>query len=407
MNTGSMRQFARRAGWMGALLGSAVACAAAVPTQMQAVRSDAASGTLKVQTVDVPTPKEGQVLLKVYAAGLNPSDWRTGGGGGPPGGGAGGPQGGGAGGAPGGAPGGGAPGAAPGGAGGPPGGGAGAGGPPGGGAGGPPGGGAPGGMMGGGARNPGNDAAGVVVAVGPGVTEYKVGDKVIAALQQIGGGAYAEYALALVKNMAPKPKNFTYEEAAGIPTAGFTGLRMVLVAKIAKGERVLVIGAAGGVGSTAVQVAKSEGATVISSASSRHAAYLKSIGVDEVISYDTEKVAEKARNIDVAIVTVGSENANAITYVKKGGRVVTIAGQADAAACAAAGVTCIGGGPSQSYSDGELMKQLVQLADAGKLKVKVDKVFTLAQVNDGYTLGRAGNREGKLVLSIDKDAAKK
>lgn len=259
----------------------------------------------------------------------------------------------------------------------------------------------------GGARNPGNDAAGVVVAVGQGVTEYKVGDKVVCSLQQIGGGAYAQYALCLVKNMSLKPRNFTFEEAAGIPTAGFTGLRMVKFAKLAKGERVLVIGAAGGVGSTAVQVAKSQGATVISSAAARHAAYLKSIGVDEVISYDKDNVADKAKNIDVVIVTVGSENANALKYVKRGGRVVTIAGQEDAAACEAAGVTCIGGGPGTGPSDGELTRELVQLADAGKYKVKVDKVFKFEDVNEAYKTGQAGNREGKMAIAIDKDAATK
>lgn len=258
-----------------------------------------------------------------------------------------------------------------------------------------------------GARNPGNDFAGVVVAVGTGVTDYKVGDKVVGALQKAGGGAYAQYAVALDSVLSLKPKKFTFEQAAGIPTAGFTGLRMALLAEIKKGEKVLVIGAAGGVGSTAVQVAKSEGAYVIGSAASRHNDYLKSIGVDQVVNYDKEKVGDKVKDVDVVINSVGSENAAALTYAKKGGRVVQIAGQPDTAACAAAGVTCINGGPGKGPSDGDLIKQLVQMADEGKYTVKVEKAFPLSAVNDAYTFGRSGDREGKVIIDVRSDATSK
>ncbi|MGC3982401.1 MAG: NADP-dependent oxidoreductase [Steroidobacteraceae bacterium] len=391
----------KRMRWLGVAGAVAVATAvsAAIPAKMQAIRNDAATSTMTLQTVDVPTPKEGQILIQAYAASANPSDW-----GGNPGNAAGMA----AGAAPGGAP----AGAAPGGAGGPPGGAPqGAGGPPGGeGMGGAPGG-APGGAgMGGGMANraPGNDVSGVVAAVGPGVTEFKVGDSVVAALQQSGGGAYAEYAVANVDTTVLKPKNFTYEQAAGIPTAGFTGLRMVIIGNVKKGDRVLVIGAAGGVGSTAVQAAKARGATVISSAKATHEKYLKSIGVDEIISYDKEDVAAKAKNIDVTIVTVGSENANGIGYTKNGGRVVTIAGAADAAACSAKSLTCSSGGPNGStVTIKELLTELKQLAEANKFTVKVDKVFPLAQTNAALAFGREGSREGKLAISITKDSAKK
>jgi len=341
-----------------ALLSGVRVFAAPLPQTMQAIRYDAAAGAgaLKLDTVALPVPQAGQVLVKVYAASVNPSDWRVGtanppGGGPPPG---------------------------------------------------PP----PGGMRMMGPRNPGNDLAGVVVAVGPDVTDVKPGDAVIAALQQIGGGAYAEYALCLDAVLAPKPKAFTYEQAAGIPTAGFTGLRMVLLANVQKGERVLVIGAAGGVGSTAVQVAKSRGAHVIASASSVHNEYLKSIGVDEIINYDKESVGDRLKDADVVINSVGSENAAAIGYVRKGGRIIDIAGQPDPAACAAAGVGCISGGPGQGPSDGELMKMLVALANAGQYSVKVEKAFPLAETSAAYAYGRTGNREGKIIITLVAAATK-
>ena len=365
----------RGAGWIVALGAVATtAWAAAVPARMQAYRTDSATpGVLKLETVDTPVPTENQVLIQVYAAGANPSDWRTGGGG-PPGGGA---------------PGGGGPG----------GGGPGAGGPPGGG-GGPPGG------MRMGARNPGNDVTGVIVAVGSGITDFKVGDAVVAALQQAGGGAYAEYAIARDQDLARKPNSFTYEQAAGIPTAGFTGLRMAKLANIQKGERVAIVGAAGGVGSTALQVAKLQGAHVIAIASSKHNAYLKKLGADEIVDYDTDKVADKVKDVDVTIVTVGSENAAGVSYTRRGGRVVTIVGQADAAACTAAGVTCINGGPG-AISDGDLVRELVSMANAGKFTVDVEKVFPFAQLNDALAMGRTGNREGKIVISMNKDSSKR
>jgi NADPH:quinone reductase-like Zn-dependent oxidoreductase len=352
--------------------GSALA-ADAVPAQMKAVRADTegAAGAMKVVTVDVPKPGANQVLMRVYAASANPSDWgvRAGGAG---------PRAGAGGGAPGGQQAGGPPGSAPGGA--------------------------RGGM--GGARSPGNDVAGVVVALGEGVKDFKVGDKVVAALQQSGGGAYAEYAVSNADTMSLKPKNFTFEQAAAIPTAGFTGLRMVILGNVKKGERVLVIGAAGGVGSTSVQAAVARGATVISSAKAQHDPYLKKIGVAERIAYDKEDVKAKAKDIDVAIVTVGSENANALTYVKRGGRVVTIAGQPDTAACTAAGLTCMTGGPGQGPSIGDLIKELVAMADKNTFQVIIDKSFPLEQINEAFALGRAGSREGKMAIAVYNSTAK-
>jgi NADPH:quinone reductase-like Zn-dependent oxidoreductase len=246
-----------------------------------------------------------------------------------------------------------------------------------------------------------------VAALGPGVSDFKVGDKVVGALQRIGGGAYAEYALALDSVLSLKPKAFTFEQAAGIPTAGFSGLRMVLRADVKKGERVLVIGAAGGVGSTAVQVARAQGAYVIGSADSRHNAYLKSIGVNQIVNYDKEKVGDKVKNVDVVINTAETENATAPGYAKRGGRVVSIAGQPDDAACAAAGVSCFSGGPGWGPADGDLLRQLVQMANSGTYKVQVEKSFPLSALNDAYAYGRSGNRQGKLVLDVRPEATQR
>jgi NADPH:quinone reductase-like Zn-dependent oxidoreductase len=339
-----------RAGGLIALAFATVTMAASptIPQTMRAIRTDAsgAPGAVKLETVPVPQPAEGQVLLRVYAAGTNPVDWGIRG-----------PM-----------PAGSNAAAAPPQRAAPP---------------------------------PGRDVAGVIVAVGPGVSGYQVGDKVYTALA--GGGAYAEYAVAAATELAMKPQKFTFEEAAGIPIAGYTGLRMVVMANLKPGERVLIIGAAGGVGSTAVQAARAAGAHVIAVASSHHDKYLEALGAQEIIDYDRENVAEKAKAVAVVLNTVGSENAKALTYVMPGGLVLDAAGQVDEKACAAARVTCIHVA-RQGLSNAELLKRLTQMADAGKYSVKVEKSFPLAKTADALSYGRTGDREGKVIIAVYKDA---
>jgi NADPH:quinone reductase-like Zn-dependent oxidoreductase len=320
-----------------------------IPQSMRAIRTDAsAPGAVKLETVPVPQPAEGQVLLRVYAAGTNPVDWGV---------------------------------RAPL----PPGSQAAATAPP------------------RAAPPPGRDVAGVIVALGPNVSGYKVGDKVYTALA--GGGAYAEYALAAAAELAFKPQKFTFEEAAGIPIAGYTGLRMVVMAAVKPGERVLIIGAAGGVGSTAVQAARAAGAHVIAVASSHHDQYLAALGAQEIIDYDKESVAEKAKAVAVVLNTVGSENANAMTYVMPGGLVLDASGQVDEKACAAARITCIHVA-RQGPSNAELLKRLTQMADEGKYSVKVERSFPLAKTGDALSYGRTGDREGKVIIDVRKGANK-
>jgi len=341
--------------WAGGLIALAfaivtMAAPPTIPQTMRAVRTDAngAPGGVKLETVPVPHPAEGQVLLRVYAAGTNPVDWSIR------------------------AP---TPAASQAAAA-------------------PPQRAAP---------PPGRDVAGVIVAVGPGVSGYKVGDKVYTALS--GGGAYAEYAVAPATELAMKPQKFTFEEAAGIPVAGYTGLRMVVMADVKPGERVLIIGAAGGVGSTAVQAARAAGAHVIAVASSHHDKYLEALGAQEIIDYDKENVAEKAKAVAVVLNTVGTENANALTYVQPGGLVLDASGQVDEKACAAARVTCIHVA-RQGLSNAELLKRLTQMADEGKYSVKVEKSFPLAKTADALSYGRTGDREGKVIIDVHKDAKK-
>jgi NADPH:quinone reductase-like Zn-dependent oxidoreductase len=220
-----------------------------------------------------------------------------------------------------------------------------------------------------------------------------------------GGGAYAEYAVAPATELAVKPQKFTFEEAAGIPIAGYTGLRMGVMADVKPSQRVLIIRAAGGVGSTAVQTAHAAGAHVIALASSRHDQYLEALGAQEIIEYDRENVAAKARAVAVVLNTVGAENANALTYVQPGGLVLDASGQVDEKSCAAARVTCIHVA-RQVLSNAQLLKRLTQMADEGKYSVKVEKSFPFAKTGEALSYGRTGDREGKVIIDEHKDAKK-
>ena len=222
----------RRSFVVSALLATlwSVSLPASTPAQQQAIVQHGVGGpdVLKLETVPVLSPNKGEVLIRVYAAAINPVDWKRRRGGGDY--------------------------AMD-----------------------------PNGLP---VMIPGGDVAGVVEKLGEGVTDLKVGQPVFALLprdaKRLNGG-YSQFAVAPTSNVMPKPKAFTYVEAAGLGIATVTGVRVVVDTKISTGQRVLITGASGGVGTIAVQAAKARGAYVIGTASGRRAEFLKSIGVDEFI----------------------------------------------------------------------------------------------------------------------------
>jgi NADPH:quinone reductase-like Zn-dependent oxidoreductase len=214
-------------------------------------------------------------------------------------------------------------------------------------------------------------------------------------------GGYSQFATAAVANVAPKPPGMTYAEAAGLGVATITGVRAVNEAKVSAGQRVLITGVAGGVGSAAAQAAKARGAYVIGTATAQHNAYLKSIGVDEVVDYTQGKFEDRVKNIDVVIDTVGSDTAErALTTLKKGGWYISVAARGLEDKCVAAGVTCIGRMPASAVPK-SIYDDVGSLAATGKLKVKVEKTFPLDQAAQAQALGAQGHTEGKIVLIVD------
>jgi NADPH:quinone reductase-like Zn-dependent oxidoreductase len=317
---------------------------AAIPTQQQAiVQTGAKPDTLEVRTVPVLEPGERQVLIRVYAAAVNQGDMK----------------------------------------------------------------GLPAATGNGGSGRvivPGGDVAGVVEKLGPGVTALKSGEAVFAVVPKDlapMNGAYSHFVLAPIDDVVAKPGRMTYAQAAGLGIASVTGVRAVNETQVARGERVLITGVAGGVGSAAAQAAKARGAYVIGTATPRHDSYVKSLGVDEIIDYSAGPFEARVKDMDVVIDTVGGDTADrAMTTLKKPGRYLSVAAHDIDAKCAAAGIHCLPRGTAASLSR-PVYEEVASMANAGTLKIKIDTAFPLEQAAQAQTLALQGHAEGKIVLIVD------
>src|SRR6187549_3541120 len=249
---------------------------------------------------------------------------------------------------------------------------------------------------------PGTDVSGTIDTLGEGVTGWKVGDAVLGFARQ--SGSYAEYAVIPVTMLARKPRSMTFEQAAGAPIAAETAYRALHeTGGIVSGQTVLVHGAAGGVGSSAVQIAKAAGARVIGTASSDNHDFLHSLGVDQVIDYKTQRFEEVVKNVDLVLNTADAETtARSISVVRPGGTLVSIVGPPDAAACTAAKIHCARPDRETGASNADMLARVVELADAGRFKVFVDGTFPLADAAKAWDKSREGHTRGKLIISVSE-----
>jgi NADPH:quinone reductase-like Zn-dependent oxidoreductase len=245
------------------------------------------------------------------------------------------------------------------------------------------------------------DISGTVEAVGSGVDGVSVGDEVYGMpLFPKQAAAYAEEVAAPANELAPKPKSLDHVHAAAIPLVGLTAwLGLVRTAVIGQGQRVLIHGAGGGVGHLAVQIAKARGATVIATVSAGKVDFVRSLGADVVIDYAKSDFVERAKDVDVALETVGGDHAaQTVKALKPGGVRVSLLGVSDDAQPEAKArgtrVERISVRP-----DREGLVELARLADAGKLKVNVEKTFPLDQAGAAHSF-LATKPKGKVVLTV-------
>lgn len=243
------------------------------------------------------------------------------------------------------------------------------------------------------------DVSGVIEKVGAEVHAYKAGDEVFARPDVSRNGTYAEYVAVRAKEISFKPKTIDHLGSAAIPLAGLTAWQGLFDhGKLEAGQKILIHGAAGGVGTLAVQLAKWKGAYVIGTASEKNIAFLKELGADEVIDYHKEKFEGKLQGIDVVFDTVGGETQiKSLQVLKPGGILVSIVGIKDMEALKAKGIQ---GVQYMAQSAPENLKQLAGLIDGGKLKPVIAQVLPLKEIVKAHQLSEQGHTRGKIVLQV-------
>ena len=251
----------------------------------------------------------------------------------------------------------------------------------------------------------GYDIAGVVEKVGGEVKNFKHGDAVYAYLAVPRGGGYEQYAIAKPEEMALKPTNIDFEKAAAVPLAATTAWQaLVDTAKIEPGQTVLIHGGSGGVGSFAVQIAKARGAKVIATASTANQDLLKQLGVDEPIDYTKTKFEEVVKDVDVVLNAVrGDTLSRSYGVVKKGGIIVSITDEPDAAECEKHSIRCL---RMMAHPDAKVLEELTKLIEANKITPIVSQTFSLADVAKAHQQIETHHTRGKIVLKVGSTSDK-
>jgi NADPH:quinone reductase-like Zn-dependent oxidoreductase len=255
---------------------------------------------------------------------------------------------------------------------------------------------------------PGMDLAGVVVAVGADVTRFRPGDEVFG----IGKGTFAEYARALESKLAPKPANLTLEQAGVVAISGLTALQALRdQAKVQSGQRVLVIGASGGVGTYAVQLAKAYGAHATAVCATTKVDLVRSIGADQVIDYTRDDFADSADRYD-AIIDIGGNSplSRLRRALTTNGTLVIVGGET--------GGRWIGGYDrqlraslvsmfvsqklrtficSENHEDLLVLKELIE---AGTVTPVIDRTYPLSEAAKAIRYVEEGHARGKVVITL-------
>ncbi|MFN8163173.1 MAG: NADP-dependent oxidoreductase [Solirubrobacterales bacterium] len=246
------------------------------------------------------------------------------------------------------------------------------------------------------------DVSGVVTKLGAGVTRFRVGDEVFGMPwfpRQ--AGAYAEYVTAPSRHFAAKPGVISHEEAAALPLAGLTAWQIIVdTIQLQSGDDLLIHGAAGGVGHLAVQIGKARGATVIGTARAEQAQWLTELGADRVIDYRNERFEDLVSDLDAVIDFPGVYGEASLEVLRPGGILVSVPSGAGEELIEKAK-------KSDRRATGFLVEPdpvgldgLCHLIEAGRLQVRVDRVFDLEDAPEAHRLAEAGHSGGKIVLRV-------
>ena len=247
----------------------------------------------------------------------------------------------------------------------------------------------------------GMDFSGVIEKVGQGVSQFSQGDEVYgqASIMSGGSGAFAEMALANADSIAHKPKSLSHPEAAGLPLVGVSAwLALVETIGLQKGQKILVHGSAGGIGSVSIQLAKHLGAYVATTVSTNDKQFAKQLGANEIIDYKTQTFEELIRDYDAAFDTVGGETyGRSFKVLKRGGIIVSMLEQPNQELMKQFGVKAIF---QFTPVNRDRLTKLAQWVDQNNIRVNVDKTFPLEEAGKALDYQRDVHPRGKVVLAI-------
>jgi NADPH:quinone reductase-like Zn-dependent oxidoreductase len=245
----------------------------------------------------------------------------------------------------------------------------------------------------------GMDAAGIVEKTGGKIDKFKKGDAVFAFFTLKSEGGYGEYAVAKVNEVALKPKEITFGQAAAVGAAGATAWEaLVEKANLVAGQTVLIHGGSGGVGHLAIQIAKARGAKVIATASTPNQDFLKSLGADVAIDYTKQKFEDIAKDVDVVLDSVGGDTlTRSYGVVKKGGIIVSIVDDPDGKELTAHEIR---GTSLRATPKAEVMDELARLLEAKKLMPMVSQALPLTDVVKAQEQIASRHTVGKIVLIV-------
>lgn len=245
----------------------------------------------------------------------------------------------------------------------------------------------------------GTDISGVVEEVGPGVSEFHTGDAVFGTVADT-SGAFAEFAVSEVAQIARKPVTLDDTHAAALPIAALTAWQALFdKAQLNEGQKVLIHAASGGVGSFAVQFAKWKGAYVIGTASAQNEHYLRELGLDEFIDYKSVRFEDLVEDVDVVLDTIGGQTQERSYFVMKpGGILVSIVQPPSLDAAAKHGVRCTFMRCDHNRAD--QLEKIANLVVAGQVQVHVETVLPLEETSKALELSQRGHTRGKMVLAV-------
>ena len=269
----------------------------------------------------------------------------------------------------------------------------------------------------------GRDVSGIIEEIGKNIKKFKKGDKVYSRVNESHVGTMAEYVVSNVKDIALIPSNLSFDESASIPLVGLTSYQALEdIAKLSKGEKILIHAGSGGIGTFAIQLAKHLGAHVTTTTSTKNISFVKGLGADKVIDYTSENYLDEGAVFDVVFDTLGGEHTlNSFKVIKNEGRVISISGAIDGATAEQFGlnkfirmilafqarkVSRAASKKNAMYRflfmspNGEQLKKIAKLYESGEIKPIIDKTYNFSEAIQALEYLSKGHARGKVIVKI-------